>query len=269
MRPATSLGPPAANGTTSVSGRVGQFCADAVPGAASSASIAANAERHAPITRLLPMPMVRPCSWPRGVLERAGRALSPRRATRAIVRLTLLRLRGPLPPRVPPAITSIRALFDTAQRCAAEHTLTARHVGVARSIVNNNPETSERGRRSLPTAAGWCVVLMKDRRPGRRQRNGRRAGTHNQRPWLWVPSISAFTRVFDALCAWTTRVGFVGFVSPKCAATAPALLLTMSNSPSRSRGAFLRPGFATSLRQPESRGGRSAERRLGARRNTH
>jgi hypothetical protein len=44
--------------------------------------------------------------------------------------------------------------------------------------------------------------------------------------------------------------------------------LTMSNSHSRSRGAFLRPGFATLLRSPESRGGRSAERRSGARRNT-
>jgi hypothetical protein len=43
---------------------------------------------------------------------------------------------------------------------------------------------------------------------------------------------------------------------------------TMSNSPSRSRGACLRPGFATLLRSPESRGGRSAERRSGARRNT-
>src|SRR5262249_33911114 len=40
--------------------------------------------------------------------------------------------------------------------------------------------------------------------------------------------------------------------------------LTMSNSPSRSRGALLRPGFASLLRQPESRGGRSAERRSGA-----
>jgi hypothetical protein len=48
----------------------------------------------------------------------------------------------------------------------------------------------------------------------------------------------------------------------------PYSYLTMSNSPSRSRGACLRPGFATLLRQPESRGGRSAERRLGARRNT-
>src|SRR5262249_62383891 len=31
---------------------------------------------------------------------------------------------------------------------------------------------------------------------------------------------------------------------------------------------FLRPGFATLLRSPESRGGRSEERRSGARRNT-
>jgi len=40
--------------------------------------------------------------------------------------------------------------------------------------------------------------------------------------------------------------------------------LPMSNSPSRSRGAFLRPGFATLLRSPESRGGRSAEGRSDA-----
>ena len=33
---------------------------------------------------------------------------------------------------------------------------------------------------------------------------------------------------------------------------------------SRSRGALLRPGFAPLLRRPESRGGRSAERRSGA-----
>jgi hypothetical protein len=44
--------------------------------------------------------------------------------------------------------------------------------------------------------------------------------------------------------------------------------LTMSNSPSRSRGAFLRPGFATLLHSPRTRGGRSAEKRSGAQRNT-
>jgi hypothetical protein len=41
-------------------------------------------------------------------------------------------------------------------------------------------------------------------------------------------------------------------------------LIHFSNSPSRSRGAFLRPGFVTLLRSPESRGGRSAEKRSGA-----
>src|SRR5262249_3522485 len=35
--------------------------------------------------------------------------------------------------------------------------------------------------------------------------------------------------------------------------------LTMSNSPSRSRGAFLRPGLATLLHSPRTRGGRSAD----------
>jgi hypothetical protein len=38
----------------------------------------------------------------------------------------------------------------------------------------------------------------------------------------------------------------------------------LQHSPSRSRGAVLRPGFASLLRQPGSRGGRSAERRSGA-----
>src|SRR5262249_13356254 len=69
-----------------------------------------------------------------------------------------------------------------------DRALTARHVGVATSIVNNNSETMERSRRLFPTAGGWFFVLMKDRRPGRRPRSGRRAGTHNQRPWLWVPA---------------------------------------------------------------------------------
>src|SRR6516225_9021075 len=131
----------------------------------------------------------------------------------------------------------------------------ARHVGVAALPVNNRPETGKPSRWSFPTAAGWFFVLMKDRRPGRRPRSRRRAGTHNQRPWLWVPAF-----------AGTTRVGFVGLVSPKCAATALALRLTMSNSPSRSRGACLRPGFATLLRQPESRvGGAPRDVRVRAR----
>ena len=38
----------------------------------------------------------------------------------------------------------------------------------------------------------------------------------------------------------------------------------MSNSPSRSRGACLRPGLHPCFTHPESRGGRSAEKRSGA-----
>jgi len=41
-------------------------------------------------------------------------------------------------------------------------------------------------------------------------------------------------------------------------------LIHFSNSPSRSRGAFLHPGFATLLHSPQTRGGRSAEKRSGA-----
>src|SRR5262249_4778161 len=36
-----------------------------------------------------------------------------------------------------------------------DRALTARHVGVAPSIVNNNPETMERSRRLFPPAGGW------------------------------------------------------------------------------------------------------------------
>src|SRR5215472_1624291 len=37
----------------------------------------------------------------------------------------------------------------------------------------------------------------------------RKRGPIFQRRWLWVPSISAFTRVFDALCAGTTACELV------------------------------------------------------------
>src|SRR6516225_1529462 len=120
----------------------------------------------------------------------------------------------------------------------------ARHVGVAALPVNNRPETGKPSRWSFPTAAGWFFVLMKDRRPGRRPRSRRRAVTHNQRPWLWVPAFPGTTR---AELAARRRTVF-----GNCQ-------LTMSNSPSRSRGAFLRPGFATSLHSPRIEGW--AERR--------
>jgi hypothetical protein len=99
---------------------------------------------------------------------------------------------------------------------------------------------------------------MKDRRPGRRPRSGRRAGTHNQRPWLWVPAF-----------AGTTRVGFVGFVSPKCAATAACTSSHDVKQPISFPRRTFAPGVCDfSFTHPESRGGWSAEKRSGARRNT-
>src|SRR5262249_46837528 len=45
-----------------------------------------------------------------------------------------------------------------------DRALTARHVEVARSIVNNNPETMDRSRRSIPTAAGWFFSVSRAQR---------------------------------------------------------------------------------------------------------
>src|SRR5262249_55298551 len=79
MRPATSLGPPAANGTTRVSGRLGKFCAEAMPVEASSASSAAKAGTRGLIIRLL-MHMVRPWLHGRGrPQERGPRITASRR----------------------------------------------------------------------------------------------------------------------------------------------------------------------------------------------
>ena len=61
------------------------------------------------------------------------------------------------------------------------------HARVAFSIVNNNPETMDLGRRSFPTAVGWFSLAQRShecsRVPGAAQRE----------------AISVFTRVFDAL----------------------------------------------------------------------
>src|SRR5215472_13559291 len=47
----------------------------------------------------------------------------------------------------------------------ADRTLTVQHVGVAPFIVNNNPETMERGRRSFLTAAGWSALMLRSIAP--------------------------------------------------------------------------------------------------------
>jgi len=164
----------------------------------------------------------------------------------------------PLPPPLPPAITSIRAPFDTAQRCAAEHTLTARHVGVAPSIVNNNPETSERSRRSFPTATGWCFTRSSGRArswvaalscPGR---SAARSGALQirDRSSLWRSRISGAPLHFVTRCTASGTRDSVGRVRN---------LIHFSNSPSPSRDAFCARGFATLLHSPRIEGW--AERR--------
>src|SRR5262249_40785224 len=87
MRPATSLGPPAANGTTRVSGRVGKFCAGAVPAEASSASIAPKTFTRGFIPRLL-MHIFRPWLHGYGRAPSLADALSPRGDKPAIAKLT-------------------------------------------------------------------------------------------------------------------------------------------------------------------------------------
>src|SRR5262249_48232322 len=82
--------------------------------------------------------------------------------------------------------------------------------------------------------------------PGRRSRQRGSAGTHNQRLWLWVPAFAGTTRV-----GATMPTAFVALFTFQTAHLVPA-------------AHFLHPGFAPLLRSPESRGGRSAERRSGA-----
>src|SRR5262249_50028586 len=106
---------------------------------------------------------------------------------------------------------------------------TARHVGVAPFIVNNNPETSERSRRSFPTATGWLFA--------------RPAVAHE----CWIAALSVPRAQRSTASGTRDSVGRV------------RSLIHFSNSPSRSRGAFLRPGFATLLHSPRVEG--CAERR--------
>ena len=87
----------------------------------------------------------------------------------------------------------------------------------------------DRGRRSFPTAAGWCFARIKrsSSRP-----SAARAGTHNQRWWLWVPATGSPRRE-------RRGVPLAGTTATAGRACGP---IHFSNSPSRSRGAFSAPG---------------------------
>ena len=143
------------------------------------------------------------------------------------------------------------AEFPQPRRPRDGRALTARHVGVAPSIVNNNPETTERSRRSFPTAGGWFFARA-------RMLDRGALLSRAQRSTKWCvadPGPFQSVAVPDQRCT-----------APRCTASGTRdsvgrvrSLIHFSNSPSRSRGAFLRPGFATLLHSPRIEGW--AERR--------
>src|SRR5258707_884266 len=63
----------------------------------------------------------------------------------------------------------------------------------------------------------------------------RKRGPIFQSRWLWVPSISAFTRVFDALCAGTTALNSRRAVDEAAAIGAKCLVLVVGALPKGSR----------------------------------
>ena len=138
-----------------------------------------------------------------------------------------------------------------------------RHVRVAKVIVNNNPETMKLRGRRFRTAASWCFA------PALMLRSIASAGASTAQ-MRCDASRSMKGEPNRSSSSFETRVRAFEFAGP----LQPALLwmrtaepaarrrtvfgnfqLTMSNSPSRSHGAFLRPGVATLLRSPESRVG--------------
>jgi hypothetical protein len=124
--------------------------------------------------------------------------------------------------------------------------LTARHVGVAPPIVDNNPETMERSRRSFPTAAGGpssrrrCVTSL--------GQNALASFGQNAPLSPLVPSPSR-SRIYPTSAVTSTALA--GPIS-RCQT---AHLVPAARSCARG----LQPCFA----HPESRGGRSAEKRSG------
>src|SRR5262252_2955722 len=116
-----------------------------------------------------------------------------------------------------------------------------RHVAVAPFIVNNRPETMDRSRQPFLAAAGWSFTRV----PGAAQHEVMRCRPGTV-PVCGGPG-SALHRSTSLRAA--PRPGHA------IASDAFTVLFTMSNSPSRSRCAFLRPGFATLLRSPQSRVG--------------
>src|SRR5262249_7562473 len=173
---------------------------------------------------------------------------------------------------------------------------TARHVGVAPFIVNNNPETRERSRRSFPTATGWlfarpavaheCWIAALS--VSRAQRSTK---------WCAADTDLGFTRDRRLKCAsrvnptcvdrsslWRSRISgaiarrrrastrlwphFVIRCTPSGTPDSVGRvrrLLPFLNSPSRSRGAFSAPGVCNFASLTPNRGVGGAPRNVRVR----
>src|SRR5258708_17407066 len=123
------------------------------------------------------------------------------------------------------------------------------HVRVAIFIVNNKPETMERIRPHVKVGSSHDAAVRRAVLVSRAQRSTKRSGMMRCRPGTVTvrggPG-SAMHRFADARAASHPGHPSLGRVRS---------LIHFSNSPARSRHAFLRPGFATLLRSPESTGG--------------
>jgi hypothetical protein len=161
----------------------------------------------------------------------------------------------------------------------------ARHVGVAPAIVNNNPTTMKLPRRSFRTLVG-CVlsgaqveqIATPLSLPGLTRQSIHLRKNFSRRRWM-RGVISAFTRVFDALlpahdgwrhlrafaaarAGWSDPCIFLffcrfGIFHPRSHDLKHAHLLVPA-------ARFRARGLHLCFTHPESRGGRSAEKRSGA-----
>ena len=115
----------------------------------------------------------------------------------------------------------------------------ARHVGVAPFPVNNRPETGEPSRRSFPAAAGWCFV--------------RPAVAHES----WVAALSCRVNALSPRHALAGPIPVFSCFFADSETSIPGLTISRTHTPTPSRRAFLRPGFAFLLHSPRTEGGRN------------
>src|SRR5262249_32817058 len=144
---------------------------------------------------------------------------------------------------------------------SADHAPIARHVGVAAFRVKNRPETGKRSMRWFHTAAGWffapALPLGLPRCAGR---TGPHAEEHRTRSRVY-PRSGASKGARRARTAAGTTSAVLRCVSKhegQHRVSVPSHDVKQPRS-SRSRGACLRPGFASLLHSPRIEGW--AERR--------